>query len=406
MHGDIIGLLCFITLQVMQTSCDLFHPLTDVTSSPRYCGNPGTIDFSDPQPVFLNGNVYMKGCKSNGQYRIWKYSSSANFFSEILLPQGTRDKFLLTAYNSQLLLIETTFEEADDYDEECAENWNDPTLMLQKLRIDVWVLVNEDKFERSDTIPFYEHRSRDPFILLSDSDDSASEHYKPREPEYWDVRATSKNGNLLVAFYRQDDFYDPYEIKTECFVTVEILLLEETTNKWKHAATTQFNQDDAFNDDGSENESTVTIVDRPSIIINNDTLCVKLWSESDYKDDKNYCDLKEISMKSLLDERQYSPWQCLPSLALPKGHSNLSVLNNQIIVGIPRRDKLFLLVRLDSKSADTWIEIASVKLDAEFDTTPCIMGLPEDNSILVIGMVKSVGPSPALQTLKLTSKGM
>ena len=389
----------------MHSSSNLFHPLTDVTVTflPRYCRNPGIIDFSDPQPVVLNGNVYMKGCKSNGQHRIWKYSSSANFFSEILLPQGMSDKFLLTAYNSQLLLIEATFEEADDYDEECAENWNDPILMLHKLRIDVWVLVNENKFERSDTIPFYEHRSGDPSNSLNDSDDSASEHYKPREPEYWDVRATSKNGNLLVAFYRQDDLYDPYEMKTEWFVTVEILLLEETTNKWKHAVTTKFNQDDAFNDDDSENESTVTIVDRPSIIINNDTLCVKLWSERDYKDDKNYCGLKEISMQSLLDERPSS--QYLPSLALPKRHSNLSVLNYQIIIGIPRRDELFLLAWLHSTPADTWIEIARVKLDAEFDTTPCIMGLPEDNSVLVIGMVKFVGQCPSLQTLKLTSKG-
>ena len=377
-----------------------------VTFLPRYCRNPGTIDFSDPQPVVLNGNVYMKGCKSNGQHRIWKYSSSANFFSEILLPQGTRDEFLLTAYKSQLLLIETTFEEADDYDEECAENWNDPTLMLHKLRINVWELVNENKFERSDNIPFYEHRSGDPSNSLSDSDDSASEHYKPREPKYWDVRATSKNGNLLVAFYRQDNLYDPDEIETGWFVTVEILLFEETTKKWKHAVTTKFDQDDAFNDDDSESES--TIIDRPSIIINDDTLCVKLWSESDYKDDKNYCGLKDISMKSLLDKWQYysQRYNYLPSLVLPKGHSNLSVLNSQIIVGIPRRDELFLLALLHSKPADTWIEIARVKLDAEFDTTPCIMGLPEDNSILVIGMVKSVGPSPALQTLKLTSKGM
>ena len=106
--------------------CDLFHPLTDVTFSLRYCGNPGTIDFSDPQPVFLNGNVYMKGCKSNGQHRIWKYSSSMTFFSEILLPQGISDELFLTPYNSQLLLIETAFEEPDDLG--YFDSSDDPTL--------------------------------------------------------------------------------------------------------------------------------------------------------------------------------------------------------------------------------------------------------------------------------------
>ena len=76
--------------------------------------------------------------------------------------------------------------------------------------------------------------------------------------------------------------------------------------------------------------------------INNDTLYVKLWNERDYKDDKNYCELAKVP---ILD---YS-FEYLPSLTLPKGHPNLSVLNNHIVIAIPRDDELFLLALLMSE---------------------------------------------------------
>ena len=133
----------------------------------------------------------MKGYKLNGQYRIWKYSSSANVFSEILVPEGISDKFVLTLYNSQLLLIDAVFEEPDESDEDMATRY--PEYKLHKLDIYPWILMNDNKFERTTAVPHYVHRSGNPMPLNDDVE------YEPLEPIYWEIRATSIDGNLVVA---------------------------------------------------------------------------------------------------------------------------------------------------------------------------------------------------------------
>ena len=357
----------------------------------------------------------MKGYKLSGQYRIWKYSSSANVFSEILVPEGIGDKFVLTLYNSQLLLIDAVFEEPDESDEDMATSTLCPEYDLHKLVIYPWILVNDNKFERTTAVPHYVHRSGSPMPVNDDVE------YEPLEPFYWEIRATSKDGNLVVAFYRKDDLLDPYmnadDLETEWCVTIDILVFENSKIGWKYATgrireTDQnYKRDD--DDDGSERSTQLqedtaeTIIDRPSITINNDTLYVKLWNERGYKDDKNYCELAKVP---ILDDymRSYYSFQYLPSLTLPKGHSNLSVLNNHIVIAIPRDDELFLLALLETKPRDIWIEIAHIKLDTKFDSTPCIVGLPDDGSILVIMKctLQSGIQTSTLKTLKLTSKGI
>ena len=364
----------------------------------------------------------MKGCKLNGQYRIWKYSSSANLFSEILAPQQISDKFVLTPYNSQLLLIDAVLRKPDEYDEEMAENYG-PEYKLDKLDIDVWVLV-KNKFERSTEIPNYLYRSGNPLPL--NEDEHGVTICEPLEPKYWEIRATSQDGNLVVAFYRKDSLFDPdrcYSDDDILFVTVEILLFEGSKNEWSYKAGRRFATDENYMDD-DENDSddsegsiqdapAATIIDRPSITINNDTLYVKVWNERYYK---NYCGLDNISMEFLRRVDKgiplyiFSFCKDFPSFTLPKRHSNISVYKNQIIVAIPRDEELFVLALLQTKPDDIWIEIAHIKLGAKFEWNPCIMGLPDDSSILVIGMVKSANQSgiqtSTLQTLKLTSKGI
>ena len=367
----------------------------------------------------------MKGCKLNGQYSIWKYSSSANLLSEILAPERISDKFVLTPYNSQLLLVDAIFEEPDEYEAEELAN-SDPIYGLHRLHIlDAWVLVKENKFERSTIVPNYWHRSGNPMPWPQPSDDD-ERVCQPLEPKYWEIRATSKDGNLLVAFYRQDCLLDPDDVPddmlSEWFITVDILLFENSKHEWEFVTrrTRKTDKYYKYDDDNNGSESSTQeatadhekVIDRPSITIGcNDTLYVKLWNERGYKDDRNYCELAKISIESLLSDgrsRLYYSWSDLPSLTLPKGHSNLSVLNNQIVVMIPRDKELFLLSLLETKPNDIWIEIAHVKLDTKFDSTPCIVGLPDDGSILIFGKMKSShqsGVQTSIRILKLTSKG-
>ena len=405
-------------------TCGPFHPLAEYepTDLPRSCSNPADIDFRDPQPVFLNGDVYMKGYKLNGQYRIWKYSSSTNLFSEILAPQQISDKFVLTSYNSQLFAIDAVLKNPEE--ELWWESMNFEDDPRHKLDIDAWVLV-KNKFERSTDVPEHSHRSGNPMPL---EDEEWVEKLEALEPDYWEIRATSKDGNLVVAFYRKDWLFDYFDsddrVETNYkhrYVTVDILLLESHNGKkkWKHQNKNKFLTDknyvDDDEDDDEQNDSeqpsstqdatVAMIIDRPSIIINNDTLYIKLWNESDYKNDKNYCELSKMSM------RDFQGWQRLPSLTLPKWHSNLSVFNNHTIIAIPRDEELFILALLQTKPHDIWIEIAHIKLSDKFDSNPCIMGLPDDrDSILISGMMKSAHQSGiqtlTLRTLKLVSKGI
>ena len=406
------SLYSLLYIQVTQTSFNFFHPLTELTFQWTNCHDHATINFNDPQPVLLNGNIYMKGDKLNGQHRIWKYVVSTKLFSEILTPSDINDKYLLTTYNSHLHLIDINF--ADPVDPSDIEEDIDahPEVLFHQLCVCVWEFLNESKWERSKIIPSYFHRSGDPQsedYLCSRDDYSCRPSVL--EPQYWDIFATTKDDYLMIAFYRRDEMLDDHDLLYDCFygiiVSVDILLYNGYNNSWKCVQGTNFNQNGIFmtNDDDDE-LSNCTVIDRPSTIINDDTVYVKLWSEDNYKDDGNYCALKRIPLNNLLDRKTYSrtTWQELPSLKLPTEHSNLSVLDNQLIVGISRQEQ-FVLLALCTRPNDAWIEITHV--DAEFDSTPCIVGLP-DSSLLIIGMVNqtSAGTTPALNVLKITSQGM
>ena len=61
----------------------------------------------------------------------------------------------------------------------------------------------------------YVHRSGNPMPLNDDVE------YEPLEPIYWEIRATSKDGNLVVAFYRKDDLYESIDdMDSEWFITI------------------------------------------------------------------------------------------------------------------------------------------------------------------------------------------
>ena len=394
-------------------SFNFFHPLAELTHRLTNCQDQATINFSDPQPVLLNDSIYMKGHKSNRQHRIWKYAISTKLFSEIPTPSSINDKYLLTTYKSHLHLIDVRFYDPDDPIDIEEDLNTHPELLFHELCVDVWEFLNDSNWERSKIIKRYSHRSGDPLSVdyLCSRDDDDGYAYQPQvvDPAYWDIFVTNKDDYLMVAFYRRDDIPEDanYFGDTGLVVSVAILLYDGLC--WKLVHNTSFNQNGVFktNDNGELPDSTV--IDRPSIIINDNTVHVKLWSEDNYKDDGNYCDLKKIPLKCLLDQEtyrlRYTSWQELPSL--PTGHSNLSVLDNQLIVGISRQEKIVLLALCTKPSPNNaWIEIAHV--DAKFDSAPCIIGLP-DSSILIIGMMVNqtgVDATSALHVLKMSPQGM
>ena len=90
----------------------LLHPLAESVPYLINCRDQASIDFDDPQPVFLDGNIYMKGkCDPDGRnLRLWKYSIQSNIFSELMFPETCRsvtedDCHILTSFRSQVLLV-------------------------------------------------------------------------------------------------------------------------------------------------------------------------------------------------------------------------------------------------------------------------------------------------------------
>ena len=94
----------------------LLHPLARHLTQLINCRDQAFIDFDDPQPVLLDGYIYMKGkCTSDGRkLRLWKYSVQSNVFSELLFPEECgriteRDRYLLASAESHLILIHAGF---------------------------------------------------------------------------------------------------------------------------------------------------------------------------------------------------------------------------------------------------------------------------------------------------------
>ena len=70
-------------------SLDLLHPLASPSMELINCCDQASIDFDDPQPVLLDGNVYMKGKSGpdGGNRSLWKYSIQSHTFSELMFPE-------------------------------------------------------------------------------------------------------------------------------------------------------------------------------------------------------------------------------------------------------------------------------------------------------------------------------
>ena len=212
-----------------QGSMSLLHPLAEPLLQWRNHRNQASIDFDDPQPVLLNGNIYMKGqCGPNGRLRLWKYSISAGIFSELQCPQtcytGKDDRYLLASFKSHLLLVHarftwpnTPFPDKKDMYDFIDNDPFDPRQVCHKLELCSYKLLETGWDEGSYMLsmncsdPLYENWPGDNELEYTSSPDyqlfCRDNHVVLRDPEHWDASITNNNHDyLFVASFRRDKY--------------------------------------------------------------------------------------------------------------------------------------------------------------------------------------------------------
>ena len=411
-----------------QSSLSLLYPLAEPLSECRKHQNEAVINFDDPQPVLLNGNVYMKGLHSpKGHLRLWKYSISARMFSELQCPpecnnKTDNDRYLLTSLQSNLLLVHaqftwpnTEFPNQETFFDRYRFFSSDDDQICHKLHLCPFKLL-ETGWENS--LPYSQSfKSTDP-LLTTELVDDIEAHYdcsyqsflnenRSRDPLHWDISIASNDDHLFVALFRRDDYGNQslsYRDLLYCdygpYLNVRIFIFDEN---FRH---THSIQGPSLNDSELEDSK----ISKPAIFVHGDNFYVKVWKNFN---DQNF---QKASLKSILtadrsnSTSDYVPWH--NSHSIPEMNSNITLLQSQPIIGISPAmseicsdsDSIYLCALTSCKSGDTWVELA--KFDCQFHLKPVIIvGIPDGSKLVAIGMVKS-GSNKDLYVLEAIPQGL
>ena len=233
-----------------------------------------------------------------------------------------------------------------------------------RLNVYLYKLLKDNEWEGNGT-SYFSHKSLDPLPYidplydLCGEDSEASNYHKrddnrARDPEYWDVSAANNNNNFLVAFFRRDKYYadDNYDRVSRCeygdrpFISIKILIYDPNLTLVKCVEGPCF-----F--DNKDNKIT-----KPLIFVQDDNVYVKVWTKP--KD----VNLQKASLKSLINgASRYDAWKKSHSVVM--NHSNLTLLRNQVVVGITTMsanddDLRFYLCTLTTCKEDTWVELCCI----------------------------------------------
>ena len=411
--------LLVLVTDMAQGSMSLLHPLAEPLSQWRNHRNQASIDFDDPQPVLLNGNIYMKGqCGPNGRLRLWKYSISAGIFSELQCPRtcytGEDDRYLLASFKSHLLLVHARFTwpniqfpNKENYDEFIVEDSNDPRQIYHKLELLSYKLLETEWGEGRH---MHSMKCTDPLYDLDWCDYESLGSYgsfcrdnRIRNPKHWDASITSNDNYLFVGFFRTDKYNgsmsDREYLRFGCgpFINVKILIFNESLKLVQCVEGPSFDDNEDIN------------TKMPIIFVQDDNFYVKVWTNFE---NTNF---QKASLKSITADQPkssfapYVDWHC--SHSIPEKSSNLTLLKNQPIIGASKstadsESKRFYLCALTScKPGDTWVELANFNF--QFDSAPVVIGLPDGIKVVAIGMVKAVPHlSQELHVLEVVPQGL
>ena len=415
----------------------LLHPLAEPSFQWRNHHGHATIDFNDPQPVLVNGNIYMKGkSDKNGQLRLWKYNIAARTFSELMCPQScsqeTESKiYVLTSDNSNLLLLNVhlsypdpppePYYETDRYGERfmdyyasgyrhyqdscLSQSTHDHTLNI--------AIMNPLESERSQRKQLYIHKCIDPLAQLEYENYNVKEMYRPkstqqyytdnrsRDPLQWAVSAACSESYLFVAFHRLDKYND-YDrehmtweekeegLEHEKYTSVKIIVFNKIDGVYRHLKDVSI--------DSSTVEGDIT---KPLLFVHKDNIFLKYWIKFE---NKNSCNFQKSSLISLTctDKSSHPVWQ--DSNPIHDIHSNITFLGGEPVVGLidpADKNKLHLCTLTFCKGGDAWVEIAS--FDARFNTTPIMVGLPDGSKFIAIGNHATSGE---LHVLEVNPQGI
>ena len=397
----------------------LLHPLAEHVPLWTNHHDHANIDFSDPQPVLLNGNIYMKGkCDERGQFNLWKYSISSHTFSPIPCPPscGNEEIHLLTVHKSSLLLLNATHTspdprpefdpEEDEYGTTYTFSDNDSDAARQtksKFSLYSYKLQKDTGWKLAEAKHEFEYG--DPMYGEEDIDDELSCDHHTRAPERWDLLAASSNDNLLVAFFRQDSYCcGCEEIDKEYYeapiVTGELMIFNEHLQYTNRVTMPRIYLH------GEESK-----IIKPAMFTFNSNLYFKVWKKFESVKAKSE-NFQKVCIKSLTTElNTFCQWS--KSHSIPDTHSNVAFLNDQPIVGVASKESsgeensnLYLCALTKSPAGDAWVEIAS--FDAQFSSAPIVIGSPDANKLVVIGMRTDSNQRPdgELQVLEVTPQGI
>ena len=412
----------------------LLHPLAEPSLQWRNHHGHATIDFNDPQPVLVNGNVYMKGkSDKNGQLRLWKYDIAAKTFSELMCPQNCSqetesDRYVLIYDNSNLLLLNVylsypdpppePYYETDRYGERFIdyylsgyEDYHNSTCgerSTHTLGIEIMMPLESERSQRGQ---LYSHKCIDPLSELEYEDDekemyhpeSTQQYYtenRSRDPLQWAVSAACSESYLFVAFHRLDKYNDDDRermtweekekgLEHEKYTSVKIIVFNKIDGVYRHLK------------DVSIFSSTEGDITKPLLFVHKDNIFLKYWIKFE---NKNSCNFQKSSLISLTDKSSHPVWQ--DSHPIHDIHSNVTFLGGEPVVGLidpADKDKLriHLCTLTSCKEGDAWVEIAS--FDARFDTTPIMVGLPDGSKFIAIGNRATSGE---LHVLEVNPQGI
>ena len=405
-----------------QSSLSLLHPLAEPLPEPRNHQNEVAIDFSDPQPVLLNGNVYMKGLYSpKGHLRLCKYSISARMFSELQCPPECNNKidderYLLTSLQSYLLLIRaqftwpnTEFPSKQTFFDQCFNSDDDFHQICHKLELHSFKLLKTG-WEKNWYMQSFKSTDPLPTTELDDDIKAGYDHSyrsfldknRARDPLHWDVSIASNDDRLFVALFRRDDYgnqtlsdRDLYRYGCGPFLNVKIFIFNE------HLEHIHSVQGPSLHDNEDSN------ISKPAIFVHGDNFYMKVWKNFN---DRNF---QKASLNSILTAQKsnstshYITWY--DSHSIPEMSSNITLLQSQPIIGVSPAvimsdsESFYLCALTSCKSGDTWVELAH--FNCRFHLKPIIVGVPDGGKLVAIGMV-TTGSTQELHILEAIPQGL
>ena len=353
----------------------LLHPLAEPVLQWTNHYNHANIDFSDPRPVLVDDNIYMKGeCDKHGQLSLWKYSISSHRFYEIQCPPHCRrNTTVLTSCNSRLLLL-------------CASYINSSNLHLSMYE------MQEKGWGESVNLHTLECR------VLQTLCGSHGYQEFVCSPECWDVLATSHEGNLFVGFIR---LYRLTVGPKKYINRYQVMIFDKKYKLVNCAKLPEISVCDGYIKDI-----------QPAIFTHNGDFYIKFWKEFDSDKEEN---LKKVCCDSLYAKPDNTvEWSDAHSM--PNEHSNVTFIDNQPIIGVvtasspdeaaKQDSKLYLctLSTCNTPTGDAWVEVVSI--GAHFYPPPVVIALPDSNKVMVIGMHTNSSGNRQLHALEVTPQGM